>query len=248
MKLALELEGYWVDAYQCFGNWHLAVNNRSYAEYEVSIPSRLRNTIKRNRKKLSAAGTWTVEVINQPGPELERGITAWQAVYDKSWKVPEPFPHFVPGLIRMCAQQGWLRLGVLRLGELPIAAQLWIIKDGYALIYKLAYDEDYKQYSAGSALSAELMRRALDEDRTVDVDYLTGDDGYKVDWMSHRRQRMGLVAFDRRSAQGLISFAKQRLGQAWRRWSAPAVPAQNASLSASQPSASTTETVTDPKA
>jgi hypothetical protein len=248
MKSAFELEGYWVDPYQCFGNWHLTVNNRSYAEYETSIPSRLRNTIKRNRKKLSAAGPWTVQVIDQPGSALERGIADWQTVYDRSWKVPEPFDRFVPGLIRLCAERGWLRLGVLCLGELPIAAQLWVVKDGRALIYKLAYDEEYQRFSAGSVLSAELMRRALDEDRVVDVDYLTGDDSYKVDWMDHRRQRMGLLAFDPRRAQGLTSYVRQRLGRVWRRWSNPAEPTQIASSSASPPNASTTEMANDPKA
>ncbi len=244
---ALHLEGYLVDAYRCFGNWHLDVNNRSYAEYETSLPSRLRNTIKRNRRKLDAAGPWTLEVISQPGEPLERGICDWQTVYDKSWKVPEPFPNFVPGLIRLCGEHGWLRLGVLRLGSLPIAAQLWIVKDGRALIYKLAYDEEHKRFSAGSVLSSELMRRALDEDRVVDVDYLTGDDGYKVDWMSERRQRMGLVAFHPRSLQGLISFAKQRLGQTWRRWQGPAAPARSGSSFDSQPNEAATAKVIDPR-
>jgi Acetyltransferase (GNAT) domain len=249
MKQALTLEGYWVETYNCFGNWHLAVNERSFAAYEVSLPSRLRNTIKRNRKKLTAAGAWSIDVIDQPGPALERGVVAWQEIYDKSWKVPEPFPDFVPGLIRMCAQKGWLRLGILWLGEIPIAAQLWIIKDRQALIYKLAYDEAYKRFSAGSTLSAELMRRALDDDHVLDVDYLTGDDGYKVDWMSHRRQRIGLVAFDARSLQGIVSFTKQRLGSVWRRWSGrEAAQAQNASLSASRPNALTIEQEIDPKA
>jgi hypothetical protein len=245
---ALRLEGYWVDAYRCFGNWHLAVNNRSYAEYETSIPSRLRNTIKRNRKRLDAAGPWTLEVLSEPGPQLERGVADWRTVYDKSWKVPEPYPSFVPGLIRLCSARGWLRLGVLRLGDLPIAAQLWIVKDDHALIYKLAYDEDYKRFSAGSVLSAELMRRALDEDRVLEVDYLTGDDSYKVDWMSDRRQRMGLVAFNGRSAQGLISFVKQRLGRAWRRWWGPAARAQSVSSFDSPPNASTSAPANDPRA
>jgi hypothetical protein len=247
MQQALRLEGYWVDPYRCFGNWHLSVNNRSYAAYETNLPSRLRNTIKRNRKKLDAAGPWSLEVISEPGAQLERGVADWQTVYDKSWKIPEPFPHFVPGLIRMCSERGWLRLGVLRLGTLPIAAQLWIVKDGRALIYKLAYDEEHKRFSAGSVLSAELMRRALDEDRVVDVDYLTGDDGYKVDWMSARRQRMGLVVFNPRTAQGLVSFAKQRLGRAWRRQQGRVAPMQSGSSSDSQPTAPTNVTPSDPK-
>lgn len=217
MQAALQAEGYWIDRYFCFGNWHLKVDDRSYASYEPSIPSRLRNTIKRGRKKLDAAGAWTLEVHTTIGPGLDQAIADFGAIYAQSWKVPEPFPGFVPGLCRMAAEHGWLRLGVLRFEGRPIAAQIWLLKDRHALIYKLAYDEEYKRFSAGSVLSAEMMRQAIDDEGVVDVDYLTGDDGYKVDWMSHRRERQGLVAFDPRSWQGLVSAAKHYAGRAWAR-------------------------------
>jgi CelD/BcsL family acetyltransferase involved in cellulose biosynthesis len=38
------------------------------------------------------------------------------------------------------------------------------------------------------------MRHVLDVDRAAVVDYLTGDDAYKRDWMSHRRERVGVSA------------------------------------------------------
>ncbi|MFY9510541.1 MAG: GNAT family N-acetyltransferase [Rubrivivax sp.] len=220
MERALRAEGYSTDRYLCFGNWHLPVLGRSYAEYEGTLPSRLRNTIKRGRKKLDAAGDWTLDVHREPGAELECGIADWQAIYARSWKVPEPFPEFVPDLCRTAAARGWLRLGVIRFQGRPIAAQLWIVKHGRALIYKLAYDEEYKRFSAGSVLSAELMRRAIDGDGVVDVDYLTGDDDYKRDWMSTRRQRVGLVAFRTGSLTGELSRAKHVLGKLRARWRA----------------------------
>jgi len=217
MTAALRAEGYITDTYFCFGNWHLPVLGRSFAAYEETLPSRIRNTIKRGRKKLDGSGAWTMAVHRAPGEGLERGIEDFQAIYGKSWKTPEPFPHFVPNLCRRAAEHGWLRLGVVRFEDTPIAAQLWLVKDGRALIYKLAYDEEYKRFSAGSVLSAELMRRAFDEDRVDDIDYLTGDDGYKRDWMSHRRVRVGLLAFKRTSLRGLASAARHLGGLGWKR-------------------------------
>ena len=227
LQSALRAEGYATDRYLCFGNWYLVVDGRSYEVYEPGIPSRLRNTIKRGRKKLDGAGRWSIGIARAPGPELEQALADFQTIYLKSWKVPEPFPHFVPGLCRMAAAQGWLRLGVLRFEDTPIASQLWIVKDGKALIYKLAYDEEYKRFSAGSILSADMMRKALDEDKVVEVDYLTGDDGYKVDWMSHRRERVGVVAFRRLSLRGLLSYGRHAAGRWWRsmRKPAPTAPA-----------------------
>lgn len=212
MTQAMQAEGYAVDRYRCFGNWHLPVLGRSFAAYEPKLPSRIRNTIQRGRKKLDGAGRWSLQVHTTPGPALDQGIADFNAIYAQSWKVPEPFPDFVPALCRMAAAEGWLRLGVIRFEDTPIASQLWIVKHGRALIYKLAYDEAYKRFSAGSVLSAELMRRALDEDRVDEVDYLTGDDAYKQDWMSHRRERVGLAGFRRTSLGGLLGWARHRAG------------------------------------
>lgn len=220
---ALSAEGYVTDHYFCFGNWHLQVAGRSFAEYEPNIPSRLRNTYKRGRKKLEATGDWSLEVHARPGAELEQAIREFETIYSKSWKNPEPFPGFVPGLCRTAAERGWLRLGVVRAGGQPVAAQLWLIKDGHALIYKLAYDEAYKHLSAGSVLSAEMMRRAIDDDKAVDVDYLTGDDAYKSDWMSARRERRGVLAFNPVHPLGAAALLKQRLGR-WARRLKPSRP------------------------
>ncbi len=217
MQTALRAEGWLCDTYFCFGNWYLEVAGRSFSAYEPQVPSRIRNTVKRGRKKLNDTGPWEVDIVQAPGPGLERALDDWAAVYAKSWKVPEPFPDFVPALCRMAAEHGWLRLGILRLGPVPVAAQIWVLHQGRMLIYKLAYDEAHKHLSAGSVLTTELMRHALDVDRCIEVDYLTGDDAYKADWMSTRRERHGIVAFNPTTLQGLLSAGRHFAGTAKRR-------------------------------
>jgi len=57
-----------------------------------------------------------------------------------------------------------------------------------------------------------------------EIDYLTGDDTYKKDWMSHRRERWGIIAFNPRTPRGLLGAgwhfgaraAKRALGGARR--------------------------------
>lgn len=222
---ALTAEGYLFDSYFCFGNWYLDVAGRSFDAYFPSVPSRIRNTVKRGRKKLEDSGSWSLRIFRGPEQDLEQAIADFDSVYRSSWKVPEPFPAFVPNLIRTAAGQGWLRLGVLRVGDVPVAAQLWLVHEHRALIYKLAYDEAYKRLSAGSVLTTELFRNAIDVDRVVEIDYLTGDDGYKADWMSHRRERRGLVAFDPRTFQGAASAARQLAARQWKRWRPRRAPA-----------------------
>lgn len=214
---ALAGEGYWTDTYFCFGNWYLELAGRSFDDYFRDLPALLQNTIVRGRKKLERAGDWGIDIHDAPGAALERAIADFESVYRQSWKRPEPFPEFIPGLCRMAAARGWLRLGVLRFHGRPIATQLWLVKDGRAMIYKLAYDKGHPHLSPGSVLSAALMRHVIDIDRVREVDYLTGDDAYKRDWMPHRRERLGIVAFDPGTLTGLSAGLRHFAGKFGRR-------------------------------
>ena len=57
------------------------------------------------------------------------------------------------------------------------------------------------------------MRHSIDVDHAEEVDYLTGDDAYKQDWMSHRRERRGIVAFNPLTVRGLVLGSKHALGK-----------------------------------
>jgi hypothetical protein len=213
---ALKSHGFITFKYFCFVNWHMLVNGRSYDEYFNGLPSRLKNTVKRKRKQFLATGGARLEIVTD-GDKLDLAIADYTKVYNVSWKVQEPFPEFMPGLIKLCAAKGWLRLGIAYINDQPIAAQLWIIAHGRAAIYKLAHDEKFDSFSIGSVLTAHMMQHAIDSDKVFDVDYLIGDDTYKKDWMSHRRERFGIVAYNPKTLLGLTGALKQALGEAKRK-------------------------------
>lgn len=216
MAKAFTETGIPVQEYFCFGNWYLPTGGRSYREYFKSLPSITQNTVQRKTKKFEKSGRGEIQIVTG-GPELEKAIAAYQAVYLASWKVPEPYPEFVPGLIRLCAREGWLRLGVVYVDGQPAASQLWVVTHGKAAIYKLAYDERYSELSVGSILTAKLMEYVLDNDRVAEIDYLTGDDPYKRQWMSHRRERWGIVAFNPGTIQGFAAAARHIGGRRLKR-------------------------------
>ncbi len=198
VSTALTQLGWRAERYFRFGNWYLEVGGRSFAEYFAGLPSQLRNTVTRKEKKLRQQPGLSISIALTEA-EAEAALAGYQQIYAASWKKPEPHPHFVPGLVRFLAQRGWLRLGLVQLGGEPVAAQIWACKDGIVSIFKLAYDERFAQLSAGSVLTTHLMRHVLDADRARIVDYLTGDDAYKRDWMSHRRERVGIRALSHKS-------------------------------------------------
>lgn len=213
----LEAAGFVVQTYFCFGNWYSQVNGRSFAEYMESLPSVLTNTLARKKKKLEKSGRAKIEIITA-GDQLEAAIDAYNKVYLASWKQPEPYPNFVPELIRKCAELGALRLGLIHIDGEPAAAQFWIVQNGNALIYKLAYDERFADLSVGTVLTAALMRHVIDVDRVAVVDYLTGDDSYKKDWMSCRRERWGILALNPRTVRGAAAIVRHVGGRAVKRF------------------------------
>ena len=226
LQSAFRSAGMAVQPYLCFGNWYLKVTGRSYDEYASALPARLRNTMKRKRQQLG--NRLRFEIVSG-GDRLEDAIAAYEAVYRASWKPPEGHPHFMPQLIRTCAAEGWLRMGVAWVDGEPAAAQVWMVADGVAAIFKLAYDQRHVKHSVGSLLTAELMRHVIDIDRVQEVDFLSGDDAYKQDWMSHRRERWGLSAFNLRTVRGLslaiLHFGGRALKRALRRALPGAQPA-----------------------
>ncbi|MGD9773048.1 GNAT family N-acetyltransferase [Diaphorobacter sp.] len=213
--------GYWTSRFFCFGNWHQPVSDKGFEDYWQQRPSALQHTVERARKRLSRAGDWRIDIQADESPGLQACLAAYLAVYAQSWKQAEPCPHFMPALMHMAAQRGWLRLGVLWLGQQPLAAQVWLVCDGKASIYKLAYVKGHEKLSAGSVLTAALMQHVMDVDRVREVDYLSGDDAYKRDWMALRRERVGLLAFDPRRVSGLLAASRHFAGRLLR---APAGP------------------------
>lgn len=194
----------------CFGNWFLQVDG-GWENYLRKRGANLRSSIKRRNREFAAEGG-TLEVVS--GPErLNEAIAAFQEVYSASWKKPEPYPDFVPSLIRLLAVRGMLRLGIARLQGRPIAAQLWIVGQGKASIYKVAYHHAYASLSPGTVLTSFLLRHAIEQDRVREVDFLIGDDDYKKIWMSHRRERWGIVAFNPRTVIGCALMLKEVAGR-----------------------------------
>lgn len=207
---AIRAAGWRPFEYFAFGNWYLPVR-ASWGAYLAARDGILRSTIKRMTRKFHGDGG-TLEIVTD-GADLARAIAAYEQVYAGSWKQPEPYPGFMPGLARACAERGFLRLGLAWLDGKPIAAQLWLVSHGRAEIYKVAYDEGFKAYAPGTLLTALLMRHVIDVDQVREVDYLIGDDPYKKTWMSHRRERWGIVAYNPRSLGGAAGWARETLGR-----------------------------------
>ena len=206
---SLKKSGIPVVEFFCFGNWYVEVRGRSFDEYFESLSSRVKNTVKRKSNKFKKIDGSRVDIVTEYS-ELDKAISAYEKVYNSSWKVTEPYPEFIPGLIRTAERCGALRLGLAYIGDEVIAAQLWIVADNTAYIFKLAYDESYKKLSAGTILTTTLMKHVINVDKVAVVDYLCGDDPYKKEWMSSRRERWGVMAFNTSTPRGMLEMIRHK--------------------------------------
>jgi hypothetical protein len=195
-----------------FGNWHEPIAGRSWDQYLAARPGALRETV---RRKLRRTPT-TLEIVATTDA-VEAGIDAYEEIYARSWKVPEPYPRFHAEMMRRAAAAGVLRLGLLRAEARVIAVQIWIVQGGRAAVLKLAHDESDKTLSPGTVLTALMIRELLGRETVTELDFGRGDDAYKQLWATQRRQRIGIVLANPLRLRGLAALGRQALGHARRR-------------------------------
>lgn len=202
-----------VQTYFHFGNWYLDVKNRSYEQYVASLGSVLRKNIPYQTRRLERTYQTDIVLVTSTAG-LDKALEAYEMVYGLSWRDREEHPKFIRGLARTAAEEGGLRLAILYAAGTPVAAQLWIVYGGVASIYKICYDQNFAKFSVGTVLTAYMMRHVLDVDKVQQVDYLSGDDSYKKEWMSDRREFWGILAFNPRTVRGMLQIGRH-VGGRW---------------------------------
>ena len=202
-----------------FGNWHQPVAGCTWERYLSARPGRLRETIRRKAKACSRDPRVRIEVVRCPDG-LGPAIAAYEEVYRRSWKAAEAAPGLTRALLPRAAKAGVLRLGVMWVGEQPVAAQYWMVDwtvaGGTAMVLKLAHDDAWRSLSPGTVLTAHMIRRLLAEG-VAELDFGRGDDTYKASWAGLRRPRIGLLLANPRKVGGLMALARHAVGAALRR-------------------------------
>lgn len=198
-----------------FGNWHEDVSGLDWSAYLSRRPGALRETIRRRLRRAEKLPDARFSLFTEAG-QIELAADAFESVYRRSWKEPEPFPNFNVALIRATAATGQLRLGVWSIGSEPVAVQFWVVAGGEATVLKLAHDEAFKAHSPGTVLTALMLRHLLDNETVQRIDFGRGDDDYKKGWAMERRQRIGVLLANPLSLNGALQLARHAVGTAWR--------------------------------
>ncbi|OCC23236.1 hypothetical protein MB02_13400 [Croceicoccus estronivorus] len=172
---------------ECDKNHFLRVNGRTYAEYLASRPGALRTTLARKSKKLD------INIYHVLNDDIWHTYTQ---IYQQSWKPQEGSPDLLKRFAQQESDAGHLRLALAHHNGQPVGAQFWTVDHGTAYIHKLAHLPEAQSLSAGTVLTAALMKHVIDIEGVELVDFGTGNDTYKADWMELVRPRFELDCYD----------------------------------------------------
>jgi Acetyltransferase (GNAT) domain len=182
-------------------NWTVSTDGLSFEDYWAMRPGELRSTVKR---KTTKHGVETKIFTSFDG-------NAWadyETIYAASWKPEEGSSAFLRDMALTESAAGTLRMGLATIEGEAVAAQLWTVENGRAIIHKLAHLETAKEQSPGSVLSAAMFEHVIDRDRVAVIDFGTGDDRYKADWMENRAPLYSVQLFNPRRPSGLWGATK----------------------------------------
>jgi len=208
LAAALRAAGWWVTAKPAGDRHWLELGDMDHDAWWASRPGALRSTVQRKAKK----GVVDIQLLTQFDPD---SWAAYEAIYAASWKPEEGHPALLRAFAEAEGGRGTLRIGLARIDGTPVAAQFWTVEDGTAFIHKLAHVEDSLKASPGTLLSTALFRHVITIDGVKRVDFGTGNDGYKRDWMNRHDPLWRIEAFNpsRVAAWGpaLKAFARSLL-------------------------------------
>ena len=185
-------------------NWTVWTKGLSFADYWSARPGELRSTVARKQAKFGV----TTRVVTGFDAEV---WAAYEAIYADSWKPQEGSLPFLRDMAEHESAAGTLRMGLAMQDGVAVAAQLWTVENGHAIIHKLAHRNDAKKASPGSILTAAMFAHVLDTDHVDLVDFGTGDDPYKADWMDGARPLYTLSLFNAFSIRGLFGALRMAM-------------------------------------
>lgn len=177
-------------------NWYLNGINYSAEEYLKKRPHAFRNSLRKRRRKIEELGRLEFKMIKD-SENIDKYMDCYYDVYARSWKKREDIgPTFHRALAGLAAAKGWLRLGILFLNDIPVAALFCIVSNKVGFFLKVSYDKKYKEYGLGNIIHYETIRHMIDHDRIESIDLGAGSEEFKKMWVSESREMKRILLFN----------------------------------------------------
>jgi CelD/BcsL family acetyltransferase involved in cellulose biosynthesis len=187
---------------------HIPMRGWTFEDYAARLPRHTQSEIRRRRRKLEEVGPVSLEVHETAEDEA---LSQFLAVEHSGWKAQQgtsiaqdgQAAAFYPTAARWAAQEGWLRLALLKAGDQVIAGDLSIQAYGVHYLLKTGYDEEYRAFGPGKILRLDMIERAF-ADGLNSYEFLGDNDAWKQEWTKHLQQRMRVQVFGRGPAGRMV--------------------------------------------
>jgi CelD/BcsL family acetyltransferase involved in cellulose biosynthesis len=140
----------------------------SWLEPESHLNSGRRSDLRRARRNAEKLGTLRVEITVPDAASLEPLLAEAFRVEAANWKgrqgsalaLDPQVGTFYRRFAEAACERGWLRVGLLWIGERAVAMQLAVEMSGAFWLFKMGYDEEFSRCSPGQLLMVESLRFA----------------------------------------------------------------------------------------
>lgn len=125
----------------------------------------------------------------------------------------EKLPLFLRDLAEAESEAGIVRLGLCHVNGVAVAAQLWTVENGVALVHARAKREVAGEVSPDSILSAAMAHHAKETDGIRTIEFGTGSSANIVGWMESLSPLIRIEAFNPATFRGLAGALRTSLSR-----------------------------------
>lgn len=177
----------------------ISLRQHSWATYLAGLGSAHRTNLRRRLKKLSATFNMRIEVAKTQ-PQRYVALKTLVDLHLKRWNQrggsdalhTDALLAFHEAMSALALEKGWLRLHVMWLDDVPVAAVYGFLYNNVYHFYQAGFDMDFRDYSVGLVMTGMTIRHAIEEG-AAEFDFLHGEESYKYLWTREERE---LVRFD----------------------------------------------------
>ena len=103
-------------------------------------------------------------------------------------------------------QTNWLDIYILKINDKPIAYEYGFVYEKRFESWRSGFDTNIpQQISVGKLLSMKVFETCIREEYH-EVDFLRGDEAYKLEWKPEKKQYCNIRLFNRKTLQGVLSY------------------------------------------
>jgi CelD/BcsL family acetyltransferase involved in cellulose biosynthesis len=172
---------------------HIDLRGHTWDSYVNTVGPNLRKNINRYLRNLPrdfAMRLLCARSQSEAQPALDATIMLhhrrWGGVGMSEAFQSAPVIAFHREFADLAAQRGWLRILVLYLNDVPVAALYGWLYGSVFYFYQSGFDPAFNKYSVGVATMALSIKTAI-EDGASEYDFLHGNEEYKFHWTNQTR-------------------------------------------------------------